>query len=296
MIFSSIKTRINLLTFTILIIASIFVVFFVNHLQKKSALVTAEEKALILLQHNLAIHFYFNQELKPQIFSLTAAIKEPDYFDPACMSSTYAVRHIDRFYRQESGGHYYYKEAAIHARSPENEADDFERDFILQLNNDQNVKTLSGVRNFAGKPYFFTLIRGERMGEGCMHCHSTPDKAPVALIRQYGATRSFNRSVNEVVSAISIRMPLEQAYHNANALSFKLSAGILLLLLGAFALNNRLINRLLLIPLDHFRSQAESISSHPEELGTTIPPVYTREMNENSRFLQQNVVPAQGGD
>lgn len=280
MIFSSIKTKLNLVSILILIVVSLSVILLVNSLQKQAALATAEEKALILLQYNLAVHFYYNNLLKPEVFKLIDGIKDADYFDPICMSSTYAVRQIDEIYRQHTENQYYYKEAAINARSPKNEADEFERDFILRLNRDQSLNKLSGVRDFEGNPYFFTLLRGESMEQGCLRCHSTPEQAPGNLLKHYGATRSFNRSVGEVVSVVSIRVPLAEAYSAANVLSIKLAGGFFFLLLGAFTLQNRLINRRILVPLNHIRKQAETISSHPEDLGAMIPQIYTREMNE----------------
>ena len=132
-------------------------VFFVNYFEKQNAFKNAETKSTILLKHNLAIHSYINTKLKPTLFALTDTIRKPEYFDPTWMSSTYAVRDIDKQYRQNIEGGYYYKEAAINSRSPENEADDFERDFIQKLNKDKNFNKISGVRDFEGKPYFFTV-------------------------------------------------------------------------------------------------------------------------------------------
>lgn len=243
------KTRLNMISFGILIIVSISVVFIINYFQRQNAFATAEEKSLILLKHNLAIHTYINNKLKPKLFALTDTIRDPNYFEPVWMSSTYAVREIDRLYRKDIGDNYYYKEAAINARSPENEADKFERDFILGLNKDKKFNKISGIRYFDNKPYFFTLIRGESMEKGCLRCHSTPDKAPGNLVKTYGDARSFNRSLDETVSAISIRVPLEHAFSDANELSVKLSVALLILLISTFYLNNRLISKLVLLPL-----------------------------------------------
>lgn len=278
--FSSLKSRLNLTTYAMVVIAAISTVYFVNHFQKRYALDIAEEKSTILLQHNLAIHSYFNKSLKPNIFAITDNILEVDYFDPTWMSSTYAVRGINKIFSKDNGDSHYYKEAAINSRSPENEADDFERDFILRMNKDQKLNKLSGTRVINGKPYFFTLIRGESMESGCMRCHSTPDKAPGGLVKTYGPTRSFKRSIDEVVSAVSIRIPLDLAYRNADAFSAKLSIAILFFLITVFAIQNRLLNRLVMVPLYRFRFQAESISSDLDNLGATIPQIYTHEMNE----------------
>jgi PAS domain S-box-containing protein len=280
MVFSKLKIRLNIASFILLIIMAIFMILAVNYFQKEYAIATAEKKSLILLQHNLAFHSYFNNQLKPKLFAFTEGIRGPDFFDPVWMSSTYAAREIDNIYDDKSAHRYYYKEAAINARSPQNEADDFERDFILRLNKDQKLQNESDVRLINGKPYFYTIMRGEVIENGCMRCHSTPDKAPGNMVKTYGATLSFNRSADEVVSAISIHIPLAEAYSDADQFSIKLSGVLVLLLLVVFILQNRLLDRLVLIPLQNFRSQAESISNDIENLGVAIPEVFTDEMND----------------
>lgn len=280
MLFSKLKVRLNIASFVMLVIASILIVAAVNYFEKKQAIAIAEKKSLILLQHNLAIHNYFNKHLKPKIFAHTNGNRNPDYFDSTWMSSTYAVREIFNSYEKYSEHRYYYKEAAINARSPHNEADDFERDFIQRLNKDKNFQKTSGVRDFDGKPYYYALMRGESMEEGCMRCHSTPDKAPSGLVKAYGPARSFNRSVGEVVSAVSIHIPLAEAYNQANSFSIKLSAVLLSLLFVMFILQSKLIDSLVLAPLNYFKSRADAIARDTENLGLSIPETFTQEMND----------------
>ncbi|PTN37906.1 hypothetical protein C6366_05110 [Desulfonatronum sp. SC1] len=62
------------------------------------------------------------------------------------MSSTYAVREMERYFKSLHEIPYFYKEAAINARHPDNEADSFERDFIERLNRDDSLHLLSEIR------------------------------------------------------------------------------------------------------------------------------------------------------
>jgi hypothetical protein len=61
------------------------------------------------------------------------------------MSSTYAVREIDKYFKSLEPGEYYYKECAIDARSPENEADEYEKSFIEELNANPELMTRSVI-------------------------------------------------------------------------------------------------------------------------------------------------------
>ncbi|MBW8036482.1 MAG: PAS domain S-box protein, partial [Planctomycetes bacterium] len=210
------------------IVASIFVIVIVNQSMRNEALSDAREKTNIVLERNLATHHYFSQELKPKLFDTIASSQSPDYFEPIWMSSTYAIRQIDKYFNSnEEYSDYYYKECAVNARSPQNEADDYESAFIEELNKDPNLHHRSEIRKFDGQAYFVTLHRGETMEQSCLKCHSTPDKAPGDLVTQYGDQRSFNRNAGDIVSAVSIRVPLANAYAATRETSIKLSVLLL---------------------------------------------------------------------
>ncbi len=272
-------TRLHLVNKAVLILASLVIVLLVNHLQKEQALKHAEQKSLLLLKHNLALHSYINTRLKPNLFTQTEPIRTPDFFDPVWMSSTYAVRNIDQLYRQMSDDNHYYKEAAINARSPENEADPFERAFIERLNQEPALDKLSGVRTIEGKPFFYTMIRGEQMEQTCLRCHSQPAQAPGQLVARYGPERSFNRADGELVSAISVRIPLSEAYLAANQFSLKLSLALVALLVGMYYLQKLLLRRLVTTPLEQLQRRADEIANDPYLLGSQLPHETTREMD-----------------
>ena len=249
------------------LITAVVIVVTVNVQQRKQALVEAEQKTRILLEHNLAIHTYFSKELKPKVFALSEQVRQASYFEPAWMSSTYAVREIDNHYKTISRDRHYYKESAINARTPGNEADSFERTFIDQLRLDQRLTERSLVRKINGEPYFVHIRRGESMEKSCLRCHSVPEAAPKDLVKHYGAERSFNRHEGELVSAISIRIPLSHAYAAANALSLKLSILMAAILGIAFFIQHQALHRLVLAPLSKIRTNVLTIIDDEERLG-----------------------------
>jgi hypothetical protein len=270
----------NFVTGIVFSIASLIVVLLVNANMRQQALMEAEAKARMLLDRNLATHTYFSHDLKPNLFEWSDPLRADDYFDPTWMSSTYAVREMIKYFGDLSAVDYYYKEAAIDARSPENEADEYERAFIEQLNADPGLTDRSLIRILDGQPYFVTLRRGEVMEESCLRCHSTSDQAPAGLVDEYGPDRSFEREVDEVVSAISIRTPLSVAYTEANRFSLRLSGMLLALLAILFGIQYLLNRRLLLAPVINIRSKAIQISTSDEHLGDQIPLPPGRELRE----------------
>ncbi len=266
----TIRTYYNLLLLGIFAASAVIIIIIVNVSTKELALSDARERARILLDRNLATHTYFSHELKPKVFALTDPYRSREYFDPSWMSSTYAVREIDRRFRMLNGGQYYYKECAVNARSPQNEADPYERAFIERLNSEPSLVEQAGVRTLDGKPFFVVLRRGEVLEDACLRCHSSPSAAPDDLVKQYGPNRSFSRGVGDVVSAISIRVPLEVPYAQANRQTLLLSAVFLGILAMLYVLKMTLSRRMIFGPLEKVRDKAMEIAKDERRLGETI--------------------------
>jgi len=230
-----ISTRLFLMSGIIFILTAAIIVALVNYSMRQQALVEAESKMSIMAEQYFAIHSYFSQKLKPAVFKLTDPIRSKAYFDPVWMSSTYAIREINKYIKKSKGEtEYYLKDAAINARSPENEATLYEKEFLLELGVNPELKERSSVQTIDGRRYLVLLRRGEVMGTSCLRCHSSPDKAPADMVRFYGPKRSFHRKIGDWVQTVSIRVPLEEAYANANQFSVRLSMLLLTLLVALF--------------------------------------------------------------
>ena len=225
----------------------------------------------MLLDHNLAIHTYLSQDLKPKLFERLGPVTSKDYFEPVWMSSTYAIRKMDGYFHHFNQNPYYYKECSINARSPENEADDYEKAFPANLQSDPMLTTKSAIRFLDGKPYFTLLRRGEAMEKSWLRCHGFPEQAPGDLARQYGPERSFHRRVEDVIQAISIRIPLSEAFSSATRLSFYLSGLLMLALGGGFFFARFGSKRPLISPMATIQEHAVRIASEHEWPGESIP-------------------------
>lgn len=269
-------------TFTTLIFIILFgtaVIYLVNAYMKKQALIEAEAKARIITDLSLSIHTYFSHNLKPAVFKISDRKTSGNYFDPVWMSSTYAVRGIKKYFSQINENGYYYKECAINARSPENEADEYEKEFIAETNR-SSIENRTTVRVINGSTFLDILRKGEVMEKSCLRCHSTPDKAPMEMVSHYGPEKSFNRADGEVISAISIRIPLEEAYGDADRLSMILS-GIILFIILIYAAGTVEINRRLIFsPLEKLQSRALNILNNRDKLSETVEPEGSLEIRD----------------
>lgn len=267
----TIRRGLLIYTSVIYLIGAILVVLLVNSHMRGQALTEAESKAMLVLDRNLATHAFYTHQLKPRIFEWSEPFRTPEYFEPTWMSATYAVREIDRYFKTLSHNDYYYRECAINALSPQNEADSTENAFIRALNDDPALMKQSMIRVMDGKQYFQTRRRGEMMEETCLRRHSTPDKAPADLVRIYGPTRSFNRQEGEAITAISIRIPLSAAYAEADRFSVWLSGLLICMLLGIYVGQHQINRFWLLRSLEMLRTKVTEIAGNPRLLGETLP-------------------------
>lgn len=264
----------------IFVAAALIVVLTVRSAMREQALVEARSKARIILDRNLATHTYFSRIMKPSIFEWSEPFRTKDYFDHTWMSSTFAVREIDKYFKSLSPSGYYFKDAAINARSPENEADAYERAFIERLNSDKALEAESAVRTMDGRSYLVVLRKGETMEPSCLRCHSTPGEAPRGLTDHYGTERSFGRKAGEAVSAVSLRIPLSEAFAAANLFSLKLSTILLAVLACLFAMQYALYRRYLLRPLGLIQEKAAQIATDEQHLGEEIAEPFGRELGD----------------
>lgn len=276
----SLTAYLNLILSIFFILASVVVVFLVREAMRKQALVEAQAKAMILLDRNMATHDYFANKLKPAVFALSDQYRPAGHFDPTWMSSTYANRGIDHYFSERNKARYYFKDCAINARTPANEADPHERAFIQELNANQALQVRSDIMRIDGQPFFVVLRRGETMLESCLMCHSTPERAPKGLVDLYGPTRSFDRRLGEVISAVSIRIPLTEAYAEADRFTWTLS-GLLIFVLFAIYLAQLFLNRAMILkPLQMIRDKAGLIAEDEAHLGEKIDLATSREFQD----------------
>ncbi|MFC1854063.1 ATP-binding protein [candidate division CSSED10-310 bacterium] len=281
----------------VFILAAGLIVHLVNTTLHEQALLEAEAKVRLYLDRSMALHTYFTKILKPNLFTWTEPFRDKDYFDPTWMSSTYALRKMNEYVRAVDPSGYYFKDAAVNARDPENEADDEERLFIAELNQNPALMYRAAVRSIDGKPFFVVLRRGEVMEKDCLRCHGDPADAPGDLVRMYGVKRSFHREteVGKVIMTVSIKVPLAVAYAEADRFTLRLSAVLVLVLLILLLVSVSLQRILIFSPLALVRDKARQIISSSEHLGELIPQPFGQELgqavavfNEMSLSLRQS--------
>lgn len=265
--------------------ATIVLLLVVNIQLRHYAIGAAENKARLILQEKQAVIDYVSKDLHPSILAL---IKESgvdsSYFDSRWMSSTYINRILMGYFNDSAFSDYYYKNAAVNARSPENEADQYEKAFLEKIRKNPEMGAWSDIVEFNGQPFFIYMQVNETFfSESCMRCHSSPENAPRELIAQYGSERSFYKKTGDVASVLSLRIPLNNIYASINSLTVGLSLIITSILGLIFFVQWLFVKRTLIAPIKQITAKSSAIANDEKLLGEKILITGDDELTEMAR-------------
>ena len=111
---------------------------------------------------------------------------------------------------------YFYKEATLNPTNPRDRAADWEADIVNQFRNNPALPEFIGTRDTPAGAALY-LARPIKVGNAsCLTCHSTPDKAPPEMIKLYGTANGFGWTMNEVIGAQVVSVPMSVPLNMAN--------------------------------------------------------------------------------
>jgi len=211
------------------------------------------QNARIMLSAANAVRGYTVREVRPLVQQL-----ETGRFEPTTVPS-YAAQTNFRIAQQENR-EFTYKEAALNPTNPNDRATDWETDFITTFRNNRSLTELIGERTTpTGR--VLTLARPVTItDEGCLVCHSTPDRAPRSMVAAYGSSNGFGWQMNETIGAQLVSVPMELALRQATN---NLHSAMVILAVVFFAVMvvlNLLLNMLVIRPVLRMAGVATAVS------------------------------------
>jgi protein-histidine pros-kinase len=99
------------------------------------------------------------------------------------------------------------------------------------------------------------------VAEGCLVCHSTPDKAPAAMIAKYGANNGFGWKLNEIIGAQVVSVPMSLPIENANRAFVTFMASLTGVFVVLFIILNVMLSFLIVRPITDMSEAANEIST-----------------------------------
>ncbi len=236
----------------------------------------------VLRAQALAVRRYTSEEIKPLLVDQSDVQFLPQTV-PSFSAQTAFNNFRDRF------PNFFYKEAALNPTNPSDKAVDWEEEMLKRLRAEPALEKLVQVRNTDKGEYFTVAYPLQIKSEGCLTCHSTPDKAPRSMIALYGDKNGFGWKLNEIVAAQIFSVPLsvarEQIWDKLVVLV------VLVVLVGAMsvvflvlmALLNILLSRMVITPVTRMSKIAEAVS-----MGDDTQPEYVLESGDEIGSLSRS--------
>lgn len=192
-----------------------------------------------ILLNQRALHLYLEDNLKPVIYKLKEENKlYKGFFDPKVMSFTYIARGIHKNLNTLRDEHnvtqIYYKLATDNPRNPLNNASFHELELLNYFRNNPSIQEYSSIIEENKHQYIYYAMPIEPSKKSCMKCHSTPDKAPLELIQQYGDTAGFGEVEGKVRAIISLKMPFDDELAEANEIFYLIMSVLTLFIVILF--------------------------------------------------------------
>ncbi|HTQ75976.1 MAG TPA: DUF3365 domain-containing protein [Burkholderiales bacterium] len=156
---------------------------------------------------------------------------------------------------------YIYKEAALNPTNPRDKADNWEAEIVNEFRGNSALAEHSGVRASASGPSLF-LARPFRIKDAaCLACHSTPEAAPVSMVKLYGTDKGFGWQLNEVIGAqivsVPMSLPIANAHHAFRTFMLSLAA----VFVAIFIILNLMLYFLIVRPVRRVSAAADRLSA-----------------------------------
>ena len=207
----SLSVKFNLVFLTIFAIGLSGAGVLANRLLQQQALEETMHDANVLLSAAESMQDYTAAHITPL---LETQMKYR--FVPESIPAFSAVEMVNLL--QKEFPNFSYRSTMLNPTNPRDRPTDWETDVIRQLHDHPELKEATGQRNSqTGRTLF--LARPSRITDAaCMSCHSTPSAAPSTMLDKYGAANGFGWTMNEVIGAEVVSVPMAQPIERGRAL------------------------------------------------------------------------------
>lgn len=195
-------TKFSLLLIVVLGAGLSIAAYFCHEFLQSNAREQVIQQARIMMETTLSVRSYTTKQLKPLLATHQRLVAE---FLPQSVPA-YSANEMFKYLRANYPA-YTYKEASLNPTNLRSRAVDWENDIINTFRNFPEKQEVIGERDTPeGRSLF--LARPIRVVATCLECHSTPQKAPAAMIKSYGRNNGFGWKENEVIAAQVVSVPM----------------------------------------------------------------------------------------
>ncbi|MFM9968264.1 MAG: DUF3365 domain-containing protein [Burkholderiales bacterium] len=161
---------------------------------------------------------------------------------------------------------YSYKEAALNPTNPRNRAVEWETDIVNSFRANNAQGEIFGVRETPTGPSLYLARPFQIKDPACLACHTTPDLAPVGMVKLYGPNNGFGWKLNEVIGAQVVSVPMALPIANANHAFITFMSSLTGVFLVLFVILNVMLSILIVKPITQMSEAADKISTGDLEI------------------------------
>ncbi|MBV8551573.1 MAG: DUF3365 domain-containing protein [Acidobacteriaceae bacterium] len=195
-------TRFNLIFLVVFGIGTALAIWLAGIFLQNDAKQRVLEQAKLMMESTLATRQYTTEQIKPLLEKVQ---KHDAVFLPQTVPAYSATQVFA--YLHGRNPDYSYKEATLNPTNPVDRASDWEADIVNTFRNDPTRKEIISERATPTGQSLFLAHPLHVTSAACLECHSTPDKAPAAMIRQYGSDNGFGWKPGEIIGAQIVSVP-----------------------------------------------------------------------------------------
>jgi protein-histidine pros-kinase len=226
---------------------------YAQHRLYQDAYGAAREQGGLMMEAALAVRGYTIKHIKPVLDPILGQTFLPQTV-PA-FAATETISTLTQHYPQ-----YTYRESVLNPTNPRDLARDWERKIIdgyrsKELTGEQTgqIETAQGRILYVARPI-------QIANPACLACHTSPESSPASLVEKYGSKGGFGWTLNEIVGAQIVTVPMQVLLSQADAALQTLLLALVLFLIVVFVVVNLMLTFLVIRPVREVSQVSEFIS------------------------------------
>lgn len=222
-------------------------------LLQKNARDEVLRNAGVIMEAASSMRYYTQKHVSPKLDY------QPDTFLPESVPAFAATEMMNQLRKKYEN--YHYKEAVLNPTNPRDRAVEWESDIVNEFRNNAAQQEIMGMRMATSGPALYLARPLKIVDPGCLTCHSTPDKAPAAMVTQYGGNNGFGWKLNETIGAQVVSVPMSLPIENANRAFATFMASLTGVFVALFLILNVMLSYLIVKPITQMSEAANEIST-----------------------------------
>ena len=211
------------------------------------------EQAGLMMEASLAMRGYTVSEIRPLLMPHMT-----DTFLPQTVPAYAATQAFNRL--RESHREYTYKEATLNPTNLRDRAVDWESDIIQAFRNNPERKELTGVRSTPTGDSLYLARPIQIKNEGCLVCHSVPERAPRPMRVLYGDGNGYGWRLNEIVGAQVVSVPMSLPQDRAMRTFYTFMGSLVAVFVVIAVALNVMLGRIVIRPVTSMADTADAVS------------------------------------